>query len=159
MAKSGTINSVLFVCLGNICRSPTAEGVFATKAKQAGLNLRIDSAGTAGYHVGAAPDKRSQDVARASGYDLSKLKCRRVTESDFESFDLIIPMDRENERNLHKICPDEYKHKIYLMMKFANSEYDEVPDPYYSGKRGFELVLTLIEQASDGLIARIAKMT
>jgi protein-tyrosine phosphatase len=147
--------SVLFVCLGNICRSPTAEGVFAHKAIEKGVRLRVDSAGTAGYHHGAAPDKRSQDVASARGYNLSKLKCRKVSETDFEKFDYIIAMDRANVSDLKRKCPSEYEHKIQLFLDYANSEFDEVPDPYYGGKQGFELVLDLIEEASDGLLAKL----
>jgi protein-tyrosine phosphatase len=149
--------SVLFVCLGNICRSPTAEGVFAHKAKSLGLDFKIDSAGTAGYHHGAAPDKRSQDVAKARGYNLSRLKCRKVSEQDFLDFDYIIAMDEANVRDLKRKCPEEYQYKIHLFLDFANSEFDEVPDPYYGGKRGFELVLDLIEDASDGLLQRLIK--
>ncbi|MEM0910337.1 MAG: low molecular weight protein-tyrosine-phosphatase [Pseudomonadota bacterium] len=149
------IKSVLFVCLGNICRSPTAEGVFAQKAAEAGLNLKVDSAGTAGYHVGSVPDNRTQDVALAAGYDLSMQKCRRVDSNDFLDFDLIVPMDIENERNLLNDCPAQYQYKIRRMMSFVDTDYDEVPDPYYSGIKGFELVLSLIERASDALILQI----
>lgn len=152
MNENSKIESVLFVCLGNICRSPTAEGVFQKKASNAGLRLMIDSAGTAGYHVGAPPDKRSQDVAKLRGYDLSRLKCRKVDDVDFEKFDLIVAMDLENRRDLLRKCPQEHQHKIKMMMSFTHSEFEEVPDPYYSGKRGFELVLDLIEQASDGIV-------
>lgn len=149
------INSVLFVCLGNICRSPTAEGVFAQKAKEAGLTLNIDSAGTAGYHVGSPPDERTQGIAKEAGYDLSKQRCRKVDKSDYIEFDLIVPMDFENEQNLLRDCPNEYAHKIQRMMTFIDSDYDEVPDPYYTGTIGFELVLDLIERASDSLIMKI----
>ena len=147
--------SVLFVCLGNICRSPTAEGVFAQKVKERGLSIEIDSAGTAGYHHGAAPDKRSQDVAAKRGYNLSKLKCRKVVEADFAKFDHIIAMDKANVKDLKRKCPEEYQHKISLFLNYASAEFDEVPDPYYGGKRGFELVLDLIEDASDGFIAKL----
>ncbi|MFC3120728.1 low molecular weight protein-tyrosine-phosphatase [Agaribacter flavus] len=151
-----TPQSLLFVCLGNICRSPTAEGVFREKANKSGVDVKIDSAGTGGYHIGKAPDKRSQDVALTRGYDLSKLQCRRVQDTDFSGFDLIIAMDKANERDLLKRCPDEFKHKIKLFMSFCDSEFEEIPDPYYSGKKGFELVLDLIEKASDGLLLKIA---
>ncbi|MBF7073170.1 low molecular weight phosphotyrosine protein phosphatase [Glaciecola sp. MH2013] len=147
--------SVLFVCLGNICRSPTAEGVFAQKAKQRGLALSIDSAGTAGYHHGAAPDKRSQEVALSRGYDLSRLKCRKVKEDDFSQFDYIIAMDNANVKDLKRKCPRELQHKIKLFLDYANSDFEEVPDPYYGGKRGFELVLDLIEEASDCLLDKL----
>ena len=146
------VNSILFVCLGNICRSPTAEGVFLKKSQQAGLNVHVDSAGTAGYHIGKSPDNRSQDVAKKRGYDLTSLKSRAVAESDFETFDLIVAMDESNYADLTEKCPTALQQKIVKMMSFATSEFDEVPDPYYSGRKGFEIVLDLIEQASDGLI-------
>lgn len=155
MLENNQIKSVLFVCLGNICRSPTAEGVFAKKSMEQGLRVKIDSAGTAGYHTGAAPDKRSQQAAFEKGYDLSKLKCRKVEAQDFDEFDLIIAMDDSNVSDLIKKCPDEHQHKIKLFLSFAQTQFSEVPDPYYGGKKGFELVLDLIEQASDGLITHI----
>ncbi|GBL05258.1 low molecular weight protein-tyrosine-phosphatase [Glaciecola sp. KUL10] len=155
MLEDKKITSVLFVCLGNICRSPTAEGVFAKKAMEQGLRVKIDSAGTAGFHEGAAPDKRSQQAANAKGYDLSKLECRRVVERDFQDFDLIIAMDDSNMRDLLKKCPEELQDKVRLFLTFVDTEFSEVPDPYYGGKRGFELVLDLIEKASDGLISYI----
>lgn len=157
MAKPTNLPSVLFVCLGNICRSPTAEAVFKHKAKQAGLSLTIDSAGTHGYHIGKAPDNRSQQAGKARGYSFKGLACRKVDESDFERFDYILGMDEENIENLLKKCPDEHREKVKLMLSFADSDYTEVPDPYYGGKRGFELVLDLIEQACDGLINDIKR--
>jgi protein-tyrosine phosphatase len=149
--------AILFVCLGNICRSPTAEGVFTLKAKRLGLDFKVDSAGTAGYHKGAAPDKRSQEVARAKGYDLSRLKCRKVNEQDFTNFDLILGMDEANVRDLKRKCPEEYHFKLALFSDYTQSEFDEVPDPYHGGKRGFELVLDLIEDASDGLLTHLTR--
>ncbi|GFD87793.1 protein-tyrosine-phosphatase [Tenacibaculum sp. KUL152] len=147
--------SVLFVCLGNICRSPTAEAVFKQKAAEAGLSLNIDSAGTHGYHIGSPPDKRSQAAGVERGYSFKGLKCRRVDESDFEKFDYILAMDNSNLSNLHGMSPAQYHDKIKLFLDYADEEDKEVPDPYYGGKRGFELVLDLIEAASDGLIAHI----
>lgn len=147
--------SVLFVCLGNICRSPTAEGVLISKARQNEIQVFVDSAGTQGFHKGASPDKRSQQVARLRGYDLSPLKCRRVTEQDFQEFDYIIAMDKANLRDLKRKCPEELHHKIRLLMSFCESQFDEVPDPYYGGGKGFEVVLDLIEQAVDGLLLTI----
>lgn len=149
--------SVLFVCLGNICRSPTAEGVFKQKAYQHGFEVIVDSAGTAGYHKNAPPDKRSQAVAYARGYDLSNLKCRKVTESDFEDFDLIIAMDKANVADLKRKCPEDLQHKISLFMSYTDSPFDEVPDPYYGGGKGFEVVLDLIEKASDGLLLKLSQ--
>lgn len=147
--------SVLFICLGNICRSPSAQGVFTHKASQHGFDVQTDSAGTAGYHKGAAPDKRSQLAAQCRGYDLSTLKCRRVTDQDYEKFDYIIAMDNANVRDLKRICPGQFQHKISLFMAYSNSHFEEVPDPYYGGGKGFELVLDLIEQASDGLLLKL----
>ncbi len=156
---SGSAPSVLFVCLGNICRSPTAEAVFRAKAREADLTVDIDSAGTHGYHVGKAPDPRSQQAAIARGYDFKGIACRRVDDSDFEKFDLILGMDEENIENLFKRCPADYQHKVKLMLSFGESRYTEVPDPYYGGKRGFELVLDLIEDASAGLVTHLQKGT
>jgi len=149
--------SVLFVCLGNICRSPTAEGVFKHKALQNGFEVSVDSAGTAGYHDGAAPDKRAQHVANNKGYDLTRLKCRKVQESDFETFDYIIAMDHANVRDLRKKCPEELHHKISLFLSHSSSDFEEVPDPYYGGGKGFELVLSLIEDAADGLLLNLSR--
>jgi len=144
--------SVLFVCLGNICRSPTAEAVFRHKAEEAGLTLDIDSAGTHGYHIGKAPDKRSQAAGIERGYSFKGLKCRRVDESDFEKYDYILAMDDSNFASLQGMAPTHHQEKIRLLLDFADTDDKEVPDPYYGGKRGFELVLDLIEEASDGLI-------
>jgi protein-tyrosine phosphatase len=147
--------SVLFVCLGNICRSPTAEAVFKHKAAEAGLDLFIDSAGTHGYHIGNPPDKRSQAAGVERGYSFKGLKCRRVQESDFEEFDYILAMDESNLTNLHGMCPAQYHEKVRLFLDFCDEDEKEVPDPYYGGKKGFELVLDLIESASDGLVEHI----
>jgi protein-tyrosine phosphatase len=151
----GDTTSVLFVCLGNICRSPSAEAVFKKKAADIGLIIEIDSAGTAGYHKGAAPDKRSQSVAIDKGYDFKGLKCRKVVKQDFKKFDYILGMDNQNISNLLETCPVEFQHKVSLLLSFCESEEQEVPDPYYGGKGGFEYVLDLIEQGSDGFIKHL----
>lgn len=143
---------VVFVCLGNICRSPTAEAVFRHKAKAQQLQLDIDSAGTAGYHLGARPDKRSMAIAQERGYDFSGISCRKISDDDFIEADIIIAMDNANLSSLLKRCPEEHQEKVKLFMNFTDSDFTEVPDPYYGGKKGFALVLDLIEQASDGLV-------
>lgn len=153
------MTSVLFVCLGNICRSPTAEAVFTKKAKDEGLNLSIDSAGTAGYHIGASPDPRSEHAAAKRGYDLSQLVSRQVDEQDFVDFDYILAMDKANLLDLQSLCPSEHQHKISLFLSHGQSSHDEVPDPYYGGDKGFEFVLDLVEDASVGLIQTIRKST
>ncbi len=148
--------AVLFVCMGNICRSPTAEGVFRQRAEAAGLGtqIEIDSAGTHGYHVGEPPDARSMEFAAKRGYDLSAQRSRKVRASDFEVFDHVLAMDSHNLQLLKAACPPEHQHKLGLFMQHARqSGALEVPDPYYGGGRGFDLVLDYIEDASDGLIA------
>jgi protein-tyrosine phosphatase len=149
--------SVVFVCLGNICRSPTAEAVFRKMVADRNLNehFMIDSAGTAGYHVGAKPDERSVEVASAMGYDFTGISCRKVCEADFVNADYLLAMDASNVDNLRKVCPPEFVHKIRLLVEFANGDYPEVPDPYYGGRRGFELVLDLIEQGCAGFIEHV----
>jgi protein-tyrosine phosphatase len=151
---------VLFVCLGNICRSPTAEGVFRKLVQEQGLAKRveIDSAGTHAYHVGAPPDARAQQAARRRGFDLSGLRGRQATARDIEQFDYVLAMDRENHENLLDICPDGLKHKIRLFMEFAPVRPEqEVPDPYFGGPSGFDRVLDMIEEAAAGLLEDIRR--
>ena len=152
------MTKVLFVCMGNICRSPTAEGVFRHVVESAGLSetITIDSAGTHNYHVGAEPDKRSQQAAALRGYDLSQLRGRQVNVQDFHEFDYILAMDADNLANLQRICPDGLSHKVRLFLEHSKRfEQREVPDPYYGGGQGFEHVLDLIEDASAGLLEKI----
>lgn len=154
------MTSILFVCMGNICRSPTAEGVFRGKADTADMlvRLQIDSAGTHAYHVGEQPDPRSQEYALKRGYDLSPQRARQVCDADFQQFDLILAMDKDNLRHLQNKCPAKYQHKLKLMMSYAShSPSDVVPDPYYGGARGFDTVLDYIEDAADGLLAALQK--
>ncbi len=153
-----TNTSILFVCMGNICRSPTAEGVFRARAEAAGLadRLHIDSAGTHGYHVGGKPDKRSSAFAAKRGYDLSPQRARQVAARDFETFDHIYAMDRDNLALLQAACPAQHRHKLGLFMQYApHAGSDVVPDPYYGDGEGFDLVLDYIEAASDGLLTHL----
>jgi protein-tyrosine phosphatase len=149
---------VLFVCMGNICRSPTAEGLFRTMVVREGLEDRIeaDSAGTHGYHIGSPPDPRSIAAAKARGYDLEPLRARRVHAADFEAFDLVLAMDSENETALQRLCPADRRNRLRLFLDFArDTKTREVPDPYYGGPKGFEHVLDLAEAGNRGLIAFI----
>lgn len=148
---------VLFVCLGNICRSPTAEGVFRHKLRAAGLEdrVQVDSAGTGDWHVGKAPDSRTRQAAQRRGYDLSALRARQVEAADFQRFDLILAMDQSNLRNLQALRPAGAQADLDLYLRRFDLALDEVPDPYYGGEDGFEQVLDLIEQASEALLAEI----
>lgn len=148
--------SVLFVCLGNICRSPTAEGIFQHKVEQAGLadKVKVDSAGTSAFHVGEPPDSRSQQEAKQYGYDLSYIRSRKAEATDFVDFDLVIAMDLENYHNLSLIKTNGYDDKLKLFIRdyAPELEIEEVPDPYYGGPDGFNKVLKMIEIASDNLL-------
>jgi len=142
--------------MGNICRSPSAEAVFRHKAKGLGLGLKIDSAGTVGAHVREKPDHRAQKVGIERGYSFDGIKARKVTAKDFDNFDLILAMDNDNLDDLHKIAPNHLKYKAMLFLEFSdNHEELEVPDPYYGGANGFRFVLDLVEDASDGLLAKM----
>lgn len=150
--------SVLFVCTGNICRSVTAEGVFRKLVRDVGLegHFHIDSAGTQGYHTGDVPDLRSQDAAKRRGYDLSPLRARKVERADFDRFDLILAMDDDHYRILGRMAPPDKVHKLRMMLSYAkNCVHREVPDPYYGGPDGFELVLDLLEDANMELLAQL----
>ncbi len=151
---------ILFVCLGNICRSPTAEAVFrAVAARDAPeLTIEVDSAGTAGYHIGEPPDLRTREAAHRRGYDMSALRARIVEPRDFERFDLILAMDRENLSVLQRRAPDHARDRVRLFLEFApDAAVSEVPDPYYGGPNGFEEVLDLVEAASHGLLQHLRR--
>lgn len=150
------MTSILFVCLGNICRSPTAEAVFRKRAENAGLGLRIESAGTGGWHRGEPPDPRARAAGESRGYSFEGQEARRVETNDFAIFDLILAMDARNQNDLLASCPPASQDKIKLFLEYAPSlSVSEVPDPYYGGVDGFDHVLDLIEAASDGLIAAL----
>jgi protein-tyrosine phosphatase len=151
---------VLFVCMGNICRSPIAEGVFRRRVEEAGLSrlIAVDSAGTHGYHLGARPDARAQAAAARRRYDLSGLRARQITRQDFEAFDYVLAMDLENLAYLDSLSPPDQRHKAQLFLAYANDvALREVPDPYYGPEDGFELVLDLAEDASGGLLSDIQR--
>ena len=149
--------SVLFVCMGNICRSPTAEGVFRHYVAEAGLDehVEIDSAGTHAYHVGEPPDRRAQAAAERRGISLSGIRARRVRSEDFEHFTYVIAMDRDNHALLAEFADTEHHDKIRLFLDYSSGPETEVPDPYYGGATGFERVLDLVEDASRGLLAEL----
>ncbi|WP_455365505.1 low molecular weight protein-tyrosine-phosphatase [Kaarinaea lacus] len=150
--------NVIFVCMGNICRSPTAEGVFTRMVEEAGLieKIGIDSAGTHAYHVGEPPDPRAQKSALARGVDIGHLRARRAVAEDFERFDYVLAMDYDNLENLEPLCESQYASKLQLFLDYgSHADIKEVPDPYYGGALGFERVLDLIEDASNGLLNSI----
>jgi len=154
------MSKVLFVCMGNICRSPSAEGVFRHVIAEAGLSdaVHIDSAATHSYHVGEAPDPRAQTIAAKRGYDISRSRVRLVTQDDFRDFDYILAMDWDNLAILQQQCPKPYHHKLMLLMRFAN-EFEEaiVPDPYYGEAEDFSKALDYIEDACQGLLEVVRK--
>ncbi|MBW8845912.1 MAG: low molecular weight phosphotyrosine protein phosphatase [Burkholderiales bacterium] len=152
------VRRILFFCMGNICRSPTAEGVMRAKLAAAGLDVEVDSAGTHGYHVGDPPDERSQAHAARRGYDLSTLRARRLEAADFGRFDLVLAMDGANLAQAQRLCPPGQRHRLKLLMDYApHAGRAHVPDPYYGGAAGFDDVLDLVEAGCDGLIAELGK--
>ena len=163
MTTASTNLSVLFVCLGNICRSPTAHGVFATLVARKGYSetITVDSAGTGDWHLDHAPDQRTAQVAKSKGYDLSALRARLVTPEDFDKFDYIIAMDNANLSDLRAMQPEGFSGHLGLLLDFCRQspseqpKPQEVPDPYYGGEDGFELVFALVEEASMGLLEHI----
>ena len=151
---------VLFVCLGNICRSPTAEAVLRARAQQRGMlaALHIDSAGTGDWHVGKAPDSRALAAAARRGYRMDDLRARQVSRDDFQGFDFLLAMDRANLGELKRLCPSEFGGHLGLFLEFHPESLDdlEVPDPYYGGGDGFETVLDMVERACDGLLDHLS---
>jgi protein-tyrosine phosphatase len=153
-----TPSSVLFVCLGNICRSPTAEGVFRALVESRGLagSINIDSAGTSNWHIGERPDPRAIEAASKRGIDLTGMRGRQAIAQDFSEFDYIIAMDHENHTNLSRLATPDQQEKLYLFLEFAEGVSEvEVPDPYFGSTGGFPHVLDLIENASQGLLDHI----
>lgn len=149
--------SVLFVCMGNICRSPTAEGVFRKIVEDAGMadEIYIDSAGTHAYHTGEPPDRRARAAALNRGYALDDIRARRVADEDFTEFEIIVAMDHHNLLNLKDRASEEASSELALFLEYSDSHETEVPDPYYGGVSGFERVLDLVEEASRGLLEHI----
>ncbi len=149
---------VLFVCMGNICRSPMAEGAFRAAAEKAGLldQLHIDSAGTLGYHAGSPPDPKAQAAAEANGVDISMQQSRKITDDDFETFDYILVMDKRNFRDVSERCPDAYKSRISMFLSHADHlPIDELPDPYGGHRNDFSMCYDAAIDAADGLLAKI----
>ena len=149
--------SVLFVCLGNICRSPTAEAIFHKKLELAGLSNKVfaDSAGTGDWHIGKPPDTRAQEEGAEHGYDLTPLRARQINHDDFDRFDLILAMDHDNLTNILSLRQGVSADQVRLLLSFSDAANQVVPDPYYGGIEGFTQVIRLVEQATDGLIEHI----
>lgn len=150
-----TVSKILLVCMGNICRSPIADGVVRKILKNNSLSdqVKVDSAGTHGYHAGEPPDRRAVAVAGRRGYDIADVRARKVRRDDFANFDLVLAMDRENLANLLEICPPVYQVRVKLFLSYARGiKIDEVPDPYYGGEAGFEAVVDMVENAAQGLV-------
>jgi len=151
---------VLFVCMGNICRSPTAHGVFRRLVVEQGLShlVEIDSAGTHAYHIGEPPDRRARQTALERGIDIGDLRARLAEPADFDRFDYVLAMDQDNYRNLSRLCPEGMESKLRLFMDFAPEfGFREVPDPYYGGQRGFDQVFDLVEEAARGLLDDLSR--
>jgi len=152
---------VLFVCLGNICRSPLAEGVLRALAEQKGLAfaLEVDSAGTGAWHIGDPPDRRSIQAARRHGIDISTLRGRQVAAADFDDFDIILGMDENNVRTLKSLAPEGTAQKVHLFLYYASGEGADVPDPYYDGPEAFEALYQMLEAGCSSLLERFGERT
>ncbi len=146
------MKKILVVCMGNICRSPTGEAILRAKSQQLGIPVEVDSAGTIGYHQGNPPDSRAKAAGEQRGYSFKGIRARKVVESDFDEFDLILAADKDNLSDLIAQCPQHLQHKLKLFLEFSDADYDEIPDPYYGGDSGFELVLDLIEDAAEKVL-------
>ncbi|MGV3679244.1 MAG: low molecular weight protein-tyrosine-phosphatase [Acidovorax sp.] len=160
MAPTTPGYSVLFLCMGNICRSPTAHGVFRHRVRAAGLDgvVRVDSAGTHNYHPGEPPDQRSQKHATRRGYDLSDLRARQMLLADFEAHDLVLAMDWDNLAMAQELCPPAHAHKLRRLTEFClRMDSPVVPDPYYGGANGFDEVLDLVEDACEGMLQHVQR--
>ena len=150
---------VLFVCMGNICRSPTAHAIFREQVKNVGLanSIAIDSAGTHAYHVGNPPDHRATQTASVRGFDMTDLRAREVEQSDYSAYDYIVAMDRDNLRLLQAACPADQLSRLSLMLSWGAGWGDEVPDPYYGGHEGFARVFDMLDDACQGLLKHISE--
>ena len=158
MAAQLTVSteSICFVCLGNICRSPLAEGIALDAARRRGLSLVIESAGTGGWHVGEPPDRRMQAVARAHAIDLSRKQAQQVSAGDAERFDLFVAMDRDNQATLEQLLPSGTR--IYRLLDFIDGPHRDVPDPYYGGEEGFERVWQLVSSGVQALLDQVERL-
>ncbi|MEZ8346823.1 low molecular weight protein-tyrosine-phosphatase [Vibrio splendidus] len=146
------MKKILVVCMGNICRSPTGEAVLRKKAQQMDIDVTVDSAGTIGFHQGNPPDSRSKSAGENRGYSFKGITSRKVVMNDFDEFDLILAADQANLDDLTSQCPAHLQYKLALFLSFGESQYQEIPDPYYGEGSGFELVLDLIEESSEAIL-------
>ncbi|MBQ4833885.1 low molecular weight phosphotyrosine protein phosphatase [Pseudoalteromonas sp. MMG010] len=149
------MKKILIVCLGNICRSPTAEAVLKARANILGVAIVVDSAGTIGYHEGNQPDSRSMAAGEKRGYSFKGITSRKVCSHDFDEFDLILAADEQNFADLKTLCSSHFHYKLALFLQYGEQTQSAIPDPYYGGSDGFEKVLDLIEAASDKILQKI----
>ncbi|MDW6003494.1 low molecular weight protein-tyrosine-phosphatase [Vibrio mangrovi] len=152
---STNTQSILVVCMGNICRSPTGEAVLRAKAEEMGIAVEVDSAGTIAYHQGNPPDVRARTAGEKRGYRFDGMRARQVTKDDFARFDMILAADRDNLSDLQARCPAQYQYKLSLFLSHGQSGEDEIPDPYYGGDAGFERVLDLLEESAEAVLRKL----